>query len=819
MDRRIWNIVGTLIILLVPTALFFGWFGQHRSTSSYTNYNDYAAMEKEHYFSENRGENAYLYHLSAPGRVKGAVRIPAQELQSRVQAIAAFGNELYVINAQLDSHAETTRRVQVYSSGLTLTKESPAFELRDDSIVTDLYVDESGIYLTVIAKNGKEIDVYQIPSDAPVKVAEDEEEAGEAGGAQTAEAAEEKPLTLNILTLCEAEPGRFFVDATYDGFAISGRTDADGPEGFTVSEDVRTLFDQKKIPTMLEMKLIGDGTVAVLTLIVVCSILLAIAYAMLGRKSNSIQTILGVEILLTFLFVGVYLLATDQITERAGERRDSLLGSAMTEVYNGVPDVNAIDPEAEGFYESAEYLNLQAALGSYVESGSRYGALYDVAVFSLNTGEVEVSATGVNRQKLQDIYGTQISDLYARIQGGADRAIGPVRMNGVDMLAGLMYSKVNAEPKYGLICIMDNTILTESLEGTQEALRRILVILYIIIAALFLITMLIRYHEMSMVREAVSELADGRTDIRKPSDAPEEQRLIWSGLSEISKRMDQMNYSRYRLYEAYYRFSPKKIEQLLSKESITEVHCGDVTQMSGDLAILSLGGKQSPERILERTKNLMEIMGKDPDYPGILVSQNHDLSVMELYFHQGRGNALRTCIELMLEQEKNNLGLKSSMLLYHAGFTYGIAGSKEHSVSFLLSEHHKTFENYSEWLRTMRVRLTITEEVLKNEGRAYETRYIGYVAADAQANSRLKLYEVLDACPSRERQIKIRTRDRFEEALKLFYEGGYYPARNLFSEVLKELPQDEIVKWYLFESEKYLGTGSEIRHSGALHLS
>ena len=102
------------------------------------------------------------------------------------------------------------------------------------------------------------------------------------------------------------------------------------------------------------------------------------------------------------------------------------------------------------------------------------------------------------------------------------------------------------------------------------------------------------------------------------------------------------------------------------------------------------------------------------------------------------------------------------------------------------------------------------------EPAVYDTRYIGFVRLGD--NRELKLFEVLDACPKRERQAKMDDRERFSEALALFYQKDYYIARNAFSDILKRNPTDEIARWYLFESERLLDKGAAAgEHAGALY--
>ena len=75
---------------------------------------------------------------------------------------------------------------------------------------------------------------------------------------------------------------------------------------------------------------------------------------------------------------------------------------------------------------------------------------------------------------------------------------------------------------------------------------------------------------------------------------------------------------------------------------------------------------------------------------------------------------------------------------------------------------------------------------------------------DAQQKRLNFLQAVLDALDVREREKKRAVCERFAQALELFYQHDFYLARSAFSYILKELPTDEIAKWYLFTCETYL---------------
>ena len=51
------------------------------------------------------------------------------------------------------------------------------------------------------------------------------------------------------------------------------------------------------------------------------------------------------------------------------------------------------------------------------------------------------------------------------------------------------------------------------------------------------------------------------------------------------------------------------------------------------------------------------------------------------------------------------------------------------------------------------------------------------------------------------RALKLRTN---LSELNQYYEKDFYLSRTSFSEILKDTPDDKLVKWYVFESDRYL---------------
>ena len=54
--------------------------------------------------------------------------------------------------------------------------------------------------------------------------------------------------------------------------------------------------------------------------------------------------------------------------------------------------------------------------------------------------------------------------------------------------------------------------------------------------------------------------------------------------------------------------------------------------------------------------------------------------------------------------------------------------------------------------------------------------------------------------------------------MNAFYEKDFYISRTLFSDILKETPDDDLVKWYVFESDRYLNESVDEETFRNLHV-
>lgn len=335
---------------------------------------------------------------------------------------------------------------------------------------------------------------------------------------------------------------------------------------------------------------------------------------------------------------------------------------------------------------------------------------------------------------------------------------------------------------------------------------------FLAVATLLLATVIfIQGRQMRRLVAVTSRVAEGKADWKSLKDRAgspwlesNEMRRLKNSLGQMAADVARTNYNQYKTLQNYCRFAPKQIEQILGKHSILEVEPGDKTRITGTLAFIAYpeNGEAGGEEYLRRMGREYRRFGeKQREYGGVLLSGSSDMTTMRLLFQERDREALQFGLDMVTLQE--NGGEKPFVLLHRAAFLYGVLGDEESAFTYVHSREMKALEKYVERFRAIGIRMAVTDTVYELMEKETTGRYIGYLE---EGGLTFKLYEILDAYPARERKHRLDTGEKFKKALNLFYQGDYYLGRNLFTEVLKECPDDEVAKWYLFLCERCLNT-------------
>lgn len=372
-------------------------------------------------------------------------------------------------------------------------------------------------------------------------------------------------------------------------------------------------------------------------------------------------------------------------------------------------------------------------------------------------------------------------------------------------------------------------------EAAQSWLNMGMLGLFIVLAAgLFVIcalvmALVIRRHLRPLVPMVIQmdRLAIGDTNLEDVPCANDELGKLWQAIKELSVGMAIRDYELNMTLESCRRFVPSSMEQLLQRGTVTEITAGDMVASDGSLGLITFGHSERMRAALN-DREFMDYVNRcfvsvsrsiRPE-GGVMLTGGFDLSAVRVLFAQSPDCGVHAMLNLIGETVGAKNGTDCCVLLHHAHFLYGIAGTQDEAFPYLASSEVSFFSSKLADLAETGCRLVVTEPFLRTLSESFSTRYIGYFTA-MDGKTSYKLYEVLDCYGELERAQREQYDARLQEAIRCFYQNDFYLARNLFLAILRLCPQDGVARWYLFACEHYFnaGAGEEARYDlfGIVH--
>lgn len=793
MKKRIPMIIG-LVWLLMATALYgyFVWNGQ--PDGIYTYDNDGCTVNRKVYVSDNEKTDGFIYELDLYGNVTDF--FAANELQdhAQIREIATDGEILYSVMEIPESVSENSQREYVilaFENGLQLARMTPYLSLYENERLTDFSVDENTCYLSAVTADGEAACVYEVPLQQLTDP----------------DTAVQSQLELESSLRKEAAPGRMIVEAAYEMGGLSIRTDADLVSGpFAPDDSIRYTYSLCHMSLGQLMALHGNYQIYWLITVATGWLLLFLFYLLLRNHNRVIYTAIVVElVLLVVVFGGLGTLVNKQVKVE-NEAKTKWLSAVLNDVLYDVGDLSAVPFSDDTFYTSDEYAQLMERL-DITYSQTKEDGCVDLFFADASDLSVCVSTSGRNHETVDARY----------FKAGDETARAMIRPESITTryftLDGTDYQMfvANAGDSAGSGYVLFGVYLDDSSDVGNWQTEIVAALLIFALTSLLCIAILVMQSaDLGRLAHSMQLVANGKTDVERPRVYGGDMRTLWNALGEIQKKIRNENYTKFLTFEAYYRFAPKNIERLLNKESITEVTSGNVTRLTGTMAMIStVGARNGSEQEIGRLNRLIAMIGRyQEERDGVFVSGDGSLSILRFLYMERNADTLSSSVDFLREyseqeQEKTGSVPRTTILLHYSSFIYGVAGTNHQSSAFLVSPDTDEIQHFAAWFREHGLRLVISETVKDRENYDGALRCIGYIQMGS-SGKKMNMYEVLDAYDVRERERKRAVCERFAQALELFYQHDFYLARSAFSDILKELPTDEISKWYLFTCETYL---------------
>ena len=753
-----------------------------------TSYADYSISGSDIYYAQNIREGGVVLKISSSGNVSKMYRAASME-DKRVIAVCAYDGFVYVtlsgFREKEDGTVETTFRIVCLDNKLSLLTQTSRFTLEEGVIVRGLSVDRTTMYLTGIAEDGSYVKVYSL--DKEILRSPDETAA--------------ENINVDIIRTKSPSTGRFFSDAFYTDGQLYVRTDADAATGvFEIDSFVSSMVSNLRLSFGQLFSLYSKYLTSYIAALLIWFILLFLAFrAVVDRNRSFYYIFIAEAMLFVVVLAGVIAVSNNYLKARRVEHSRFAITSML-----GLADEAGLKSNMDytdvSVYDSDVYQRIKDSLCEFVHRDGNSAIFYDVFVYRLKDNLVCASGSGRNRQALTEIFGQEIADITDDLYRGETFTAVDLVIDGQDYRAvALEVDKTT--PEYALVGIINATNLDASIFVDNSQTFVVFLLAFAVGSIFVVLAWILHLRDLTMLENALSAAAAGKPMPERPVVIGRDVKDMWDSTAEICKKVEEVEYTKLRILEAYYRFAPKNVEKALLKNSILEVASGDRAQIKGTLAVISVdisGGKR-----LKKLESVVNSIGEyQKEHNCMIVGRTPDMSLLELLFLDSVTNTIEYVTELYNQNIKGDDRITMSTALIFDECKFGVLGSEEEATTFLHAGKQSVVRKINAFASSLKLGLVVTEDVLKRENYNGPLRFVGYIKTEQ--GEEIGLYEVLDAYPVRVRKEILSTLAKYKEALNAFYEKDFYIARTKFSEILKETPTDPLVRWYVFESDRYL---------------
>ncbi len=288
---------------------------------------------------------------------------------------------------------------------------------------------------------------------------------------------------------------------------------------------------------------------------------------------------------------------------------------------------------------------------------------------------------------------------------------------------------------------------------------------------------------------------------------------ILAALHDITERK--------RAFEASVRFVPVEFLQFFKKDSLVNLELGDhisdkMTVMFSDVrSFTTISEDMTPQEnfgfvnaYLGRVSPVIQ------DYHGFIVKYLGD--GMMAVFPNSADDAVQAGIEKLnrvnkynkRRQKKGYLPIAIGIGVNTGHMMVGMVGEANRIQGDAFSDDVNLTARVESLTKFYHVSFIITAETYQQlvDPGQYKIRFLDKVQVKGKSKP-LELYEVYDADPPRQRNLKQKTQADYDEAMRLYYAQEFAEAQSLLFEVLRRNPQDKVAWRHLVQATQLVDEG------------
>lgn len=333
---------------------------------------------------------------------------------------------------------------------------------------------------------------------------------------------------------------------------------------------------------------------------------------------------------------------------------------------------------------------------------------------------------------------------------------------------------------------------------------------------IFLVTLLYALRSLRSLRAGVQAVSEGQWGIQVKIRSNDEVTMIGRVFNRMSKFVERHVLELTTLNEAYYRFVPRKMFDLLGKDKIQDIDLG--AQMQGKMTVMfsntkdffELSASMRNEEIFAFiNSNFNRFAKMITDNSGLII--RYDTAGIVSLFPNKPEQAVQAALAMraMLyaynseRLDKGRVPIDIGVALSCGPIMVGVVGQGKSMSVAAISEHMNLILILETLNKTFACPVLATQWLVDELGdTTYNFRYLGRIISKDNGTV-VSLYELVDAEKPVLRRLKIDTRADFDAGVALFYTGDFYEARKKFIEVLRICHADAVAKIYLQYCDEY----------------
>ena len=766
------------------------------------------------FFMEYWNRKGCLYRISSAGEVL-SMTDSAKVGMDRGEQVAVYNGKVYALYSterQDKDGTFTVYRIASYDMELNLAGVSDVFIMDQNLQVCSLTADTLGLYLSAVSENGGSVSVFSLPMGKLRGVEALDDDSADPAKRSTETTRESYSLPDAILYR-ERTTERFYVSACYKDSELYTLLDGDTPTGvFAPDIRVKDAVDSIHFSLGQNIRLRANMIIKVSGIFLIWLILVILTVRLTQDRDRIVYMYLASEVVLFLILFLAFIFIREQFRQNELRNNTRYIVSSMQ---RDLKYYSNVDYTSDDFYDSTKYYRLLGNMQEFVGEADSEDIYRDAFIMQKSSGLILVDTRGWNRVHASYVYGGEMSTLIEQLNNGESPVSVDLLLEG-ETMKSIAYESENPRDDLAVVTVFRDQKGIETHRSSVIGLGILFIVIFVIGSIMLFIVLYLQHVDLKRFSHALKGLALDQQKEESPKNVSRDMRELWKSYGELSKRIEEINYDKYMIFEAYYRFAPKGIEEIMGKDSILDVRNGDVVDVAGSMVLLSIDEEEAFEKKVRSLSSILANMEKYArNNEGILVSRDPSLSNIRFLLLKEVGDTVAQIVQSLhvgSMLEVNNM----SVLMYKDRLTYGVAGSSSQSLTYIDSDYSKEMDAYASWFRKLGVPVVVTDNIVSAED-VGENRYVG-CAYFKLSGTEVRFYEILDPYAAKTRQLMLINREKFEKTLELFYSRDYYLARNQFMEILRDCPEDGIVKWYIFECERYMNAEADPSQSAYIQL-